>query len=95
MTARFRVVRDVTGLRVYRLAWVLDDGEDGAYVGEVPGRETRAEPSDPEERDCWLADRAAATASPDGRDAGGFFWLAHEKARTAARAVRAALKGAS
>lgn len=73
----------------HRLTWVVD-GEDGANVGDEPGRETRPEPSGGIDLVLWLADRAAVPMATY-RDRDGCQWDTNAGATKAAQAVRKAL----
>ena len=84
-------LRVASDLHRHRLIWILEDGEDGANVGDEPRRVDYPEPKGGHDLVLWIADRVAKASDPYATDPLGFFWLSRGAAERAAKAVRAAL----
>lgn len=95
-----KIVVEPHGAYMYRLHWWFPEEDTGGAIGNGY-HEGRQEPVRPhgcndEEwndiKECFVADRAAATTPGVKRDGGGFYWETENEARSALTTIRAALK---
>lgn len=81
---------------VYHIAWYLVEDQDfGAYVGETDryGEDEPNRSKEPENWECWMADKVAAEDPYHLDDHIGFYWESASAAKKVITRINAAFKG--